>query len=54
LRRSRVAYVWKPEVEAATNEVYTTLAARNAQTKRDLIEQLNKEAGGGCRWRTIS
>jgi hypothetical protein len=52
----RVADVWKLEVEAATNEVHTALAARNAQTKRDLIEQLNKEAsaGGGCRCRTLS
>jgi hypothetical protein len=38
------AYVWKLEVEAATNDINAKLSANLANEKRELVEQLNKEA----------
>lgn len=37
-------YVWKQEVEAATNDLHAGLSLGLAGEKRALIEQLNKEA----------
>jgi len=39
-----IAYRWKLESEAGTNEVNAGLAAKNAQAKRQLVDRLNKEA----------
>jgi hypothetical protein len=37
-------YIWKQEVEAATNDIHVGLSLRLAGEKRALIEQLNKDA----------
>jgi hypothetical protein len=41
---ARIAYVFRQETEAATNEINAGLANRTAVERRGLIETLNKEA----------
>jgi hypothetical protein len=43
---AKLAYRWHFETDAETNECHAKLAAKNAQIKRELVEQLNKEADG--------
>ena len=42
--RAKRQYVWKLELEAATQEINAQLATNRAKEKRAYIEQLNREA----------
>jgi len=37
-------YIFKLEIEAATNDINAKLSANLAQEKREVVDQLNKEA----------